>query len=65
MRFFFLSSNLKFANLDESFVEEKKEILVDPIYLFYLSENFNLIQSYIYYIQLSEEYYTLNYLIPR
>ena len=60
MRFFFLSSNLKFANLDESFVEEKKEILVDPIYLFYLSENFNLIQSYIYYIQLSEEYYTLN-----
>ena len=60
MRFFFLSSNLKFANLDESSVEEKKEILVDPIYLFYLSENFNLIQSYIYYIQLSEEYYTLN-----
>ena len=60
MRFFFLSSNLKFANLDKSFVEEKKEILVDPIYLFYLSENFNLIQSYIYYIQLSEEYYTLN-----
>ena len=60
MRFFFLSSNLKFANLDKSFIEEKKEILVDPIYLFYLSENFNLIQSYIYYIQLSEEYYTLN-----
>ena len=60
MRFFFLNSNLKFANIDKSFVEEKKEILVDPIYLFYLSENFNLIQSYIYYIQLSEEYYTLN-----
>ncbi len=60
MRFFFLSGNLKFANLDKSFVEEKKEILVDPIYLFNLSENFNLIQSYIYYIQLSEEYYALN-----
>jgi len=60
MRFFFLSGNLKFANLDKSFFEEKKEILVNPIYLFNLSENFNLIQSYIYYIQLSEEYYTLN-----
>ena len=60
MRFFFLSDNLKFANLDKLFVDEKKEILVDPIYLFNLSENFNLIQSYIYYIQLSEAYYALN-----
>jgi hypothetical protein len=60
MRFFFLSGNLKFANLEKAFVEEKKEIIVDPIYLYNLSENLNLIQSYIYYIQLSEEYYTLN-----
>ena len=60
MRFFFLSGNLKFADLEKAFVEEKKEIIVDPIYLYNLSENLNLIQSYIYYIQLSEEYYTLN-----
>ena len=60
MRFFFLGGNIKFANLEKSFIEEKKEILVDPIYLFYLSENFNLIESYIYYIQLSEDYYSLN-----
>ena len=60
MRFFFLSGNLKFADLEKSFIEEKKEVLVDPIYLFYLSENFNLIESYIYYIQLSEDYYSLN-----
>ena len=60
MRFFFLSGNLKFADLEKSFIEEKKEILVDPIYLFYLSENFSLIESYIYYIQLSEDYYSLN-----
>ena len=60
MRFFFLSDNLKFADLEKSFIEEKKEVLVDPIYLFYLSENFNLIESYIYYMQLSEDYYSLN-----
>ena len=61
MRFFFLSGNLKFADLEKSFIEEKKEVLVDPIYLFYLSENFKLIESYISTIlQLSEDYYSLN-----
>ena len=60
MRFFFLNGNIKFSDIDKSYIEEKKEVLVDPIYLFYLSENFNLIESYIYYIQLSEDYYSLN-----
>jgi len=60
MRFFFLNGDLKFTNLDKSLIEENKDILVDPIYLFNLSENFNLIESYIYYIQLSEDYYSLN-----
>jgi hypothetical protein len=60
MRFFFLNGNLKFTNLNKSLIEENKDILVDPIYLFNLSENFNLIESYIYYIQLSEDYYSLN-----
>jgi hypothetical protein len=60
MRFFFLNGDLKFANLDKSLIEENKDILVDPVYLFNLSENFNLIESYIYYIQLSEDYYSLN-----
>src|SRR5210317_382202 len=60
MRFFFLNGDLKFANLDKSLIEENKDILVDPVYLFNLSENLNLIESYIYYIQLSEDYYSLN-----
>jgi len=60
MRFFFLNGNMKFSNLEKSFIEEEKEVLVDPIYLFNLSENFNLIESYIYYIRLSENYYSLN-----
>ena len=60
MRFFFLNGDLKFTNLNKSLIEENKDILVDPIYLFNLSENFNLIESYIYYIQLSEDYYSLN-----
>jgi hypothetical protein len=60
MRFFFLNGDLKFTNLDKSLIEENKDILVDPIYLFNLSENFNLIESYIYYIQLSEDYFSLN-----
>ncbi len=60
MRFFFLNGNIKFSDIEKSYIEEKKEVLVDPIYLFYLSENFNLIESYIYYIQLSEDYYSLN-----
>ncbi len=60
MKFLFLNNNLKFADIDKDDFLVKDFISVNPIYLFHLAENFNLLDSYIYYLNLSEKYYDIN-----
>ena len=60
MKFLFLNENLKFAEVQIPKIDEKETISVNPIYLFNLAENFNLLDSYSYYLNLSEKYYSVN-----
>ncbi len=60
MKFLFLNGNINFsdAKIPESNIEDT--ISISPIYLFNLTENYNLLDSYIYYVSLSEKYYSIN-----
>ena len=60
MRFLFLNNNLKFADIKKDDLLLKNSISVNPIYLFHLAENFDLLDSYTYYLNLSEKYYDVN-----
>ncbi len=60
MKFLFLNNNLKFADIKKDNFIVKNLISVNPIYLFHLAENFNLLASYTYYLGLSEKHYDIN-----
>ena len=60
MKFLFLNNNLKFADIKKDNFIVKNLISVNPIYLFHLAENFNLLTSYTYYLGLSEKHYDIN-----
>ena len=60
MKFLFLNKNIKFANVHIPKVNDQETISVSPTYLFNLAENFNLLDSYSYYLDLSEKYYSIN-----
>ena len=60
MKFLFLNKNLKFSNAKIPSSSNQESISVSPIYLFNLAENINLLESYSYYLNLSEKYYYIN-----
>ncbi|MFL2534560.1 MAG: hypothetical protein ACJ0RM_06375 [Alphaproteobacteria bacterium] len=60
MKFLFLNKNLKFSKVQNSSSSNQESISVNPIYLFNLAENINLLGSYSYYLNLSEKYYYIN-----
>ena len=60
MKFLFLNKNLKFSNAQIPSSSNQESISVSPIYLFNLAENINLLESYSYYLNLSEKYYYIN-----
>ena len=60
MKFLFLNNNLKFSTVQIPQSSDQEKISVSPIYLFNLAENFNLLDSYSYYLNLSEKYYSIN-----
>ena len=60
MRFFFLNKNINFENETNQLNIDSKNIRVNPILLSHYSENLDLLNSFIYYVNISEEYYNLN-----
>ena len=60
MKFLFLNENIKFLEVQMPNFGNQEIITVSPNYLFYLAENFNLLESYAYYLSLSEKYYSIN-----
>jgi len=60
MKFLFLNKNLKFSKFQNPSSINQESISVNPIYLFNLAENINLLGSYSYYLNLSEKYYYIN-----
>ena len=60
MRFFFLNKNINFENETSQLNNDSKNIRVNPILLSHYSENLDLLNSFIYYVNISEEYYNLN-----
>jgi hypothetical protein len=60
MKFLFLNKNLQFSMFQNPSFGNQESISISPIYLFNLSENINLLDSYSYYLNLSEEYYYIN-----
>ncbi len=59
MKFLFLNENIKFTDVQLPNNNQQDTISVSPNYLFYLAENFNLLDSYSYYLNLSEKYYSI------
>ena len=60
MKFLFLNKNINFIESDNLIITETDTISVNPVYLASLAENLNLIDSYIYYVNLSEKFYSIN-----
>ncbi len=60
MKFLFLNRNINFIESDNLKILETDTISVNPVYLASLAENLNLIDSYIYYVNLSEKFYSIN-----
>ena len=60
MKFLFLNRNINFLESDNLKITETDTISVNPVYLASLAENLNLIDSYIYYVNLSEKFYSIN-----
>ena len=60
MKFLFLNKNLQFSMFENPGSGNQESISVSPIYLFNLAENINLLDSYSYYLNLSEKYYYIN-----
>lgn len=60
MKFLFLNDNLKFSDGKNQSIIDELSVSIDPVYLFHLSENFNLLASYSYYLNISEKYYDIN-----
>ncbi len=60
MKFLFLNRNINFIESDNLKRTETDTISVNPVYLASLAENLNLIDSYIYYVNLSEKFYSIN-----
>ncbi len=60
MKFLFLNKNLQFSMYQNPSSKDQESISVSPIYLFNLAENINLLESYSYYLNLSEKYYSIN-----
>ncbi len=60
MKFLFLNRNINFIESDNLKITETDTISVNPVYLASLAENLNLIDSYIYYVNLSEKFYSIN-----
>ena len=60
MKFLFLNDNLKFSEGKNDEIVDELSVSIDPVYLFHLSENFNLLASYSYYLKISEKYYNIN-----
>ena len=60
MKFLFLNRNINFIESDDLKITQTDTISVNPVYLASLAENLNLIDSYIYYINLSEKFYSIN-----
>jgi len=60
MKFLFLNRNINFIESDDLKITETDTISVNPVYLASLAENLNLIDSYIYYVNLSEKFYSIN-----
>ncbi len=60
MKFLFLNRNINFIESDNLKITETDRISVNPVYLASLAENLNLIDSYIYYVNLSEKFYSIN-----
>ena len=60
MKFLFLNDNLKFSDGKNQLIIDELTVSIDPVYLFHLSENFNLLASYSYYLNISEKYYNIN-----
>jgi hypothetical protein len=60
MKFLFLNKNLQFSMFQNPSFGNQESISISPIYLFNLSENINLLDSYSYYLNLSEKYYYIN-----
>jgi len=60
MKFLFLNRNINFTENDNLKITETDTISVNPVYLASLAENLNLIDSYIYYVNLSEKFYSIN-----
>jgi hypothetical protein len=60
MKFLFLNKNLQFSMFQNPSSGDQESISISPIYLFNLAENINLLDSYSYYLNLSEKYYYIN-----
>ena len=60
MKFLFLNRNINFIESDNLKITDTDKISVNPVYLASLAENLNLIDSYIYYVNLSEKFYSIN-----
>ncbi len=60
MKFLFLNRNINFIESEDLKLTQTDTISVNPVYLASLAENLNLIDSYIYYINLSEKFYSIN-----
>ena len=60
MKFLFLNRNINFIESDNLKITDTDTISVNPVYLASLAENLNLIDSYIYYVNLSEKFYSIN-----
>tara|TARA_B100000963_G_scaffold343490_1_gene345369 strand:+ start:183 stop:1640 length:1458 start_codon:yes stop_codon:yes gene_type:complete len=60
MKFLFLNRNINFIESEDLKKTETDTISVNPVYLASLAENLNLIDSYIYYVNLSEKFYMIN-----
>ena len=60
MKFLFLNRNINFIESEDLKITQTDSISVNPVYLASLAENLNLIDSYIYYINLSEKFYSIN-----
>ncbi len=60
MKFLFLNRNINFVESDDLKIIQTDTISVNPVYLASLAENLNLIDTYIYYINISEKFYSIN-----
>ena len=60
IRFFFLNKNINFDKESNSINIDSKKIKVNPILLSHYAENLDLLNSFIYYINTSENYFNLN-----